>query len=171
LETLRFRPYFQNVSGGVEDRRGAGIAYSTNGSEFVLVAASGTPTFSGTSEFAVDLSSIPSLRGVTSSVTLRIHLFGNGPFEFTGLGGPGDDVVVMGRVSAPIVVERPVLAAVLADGIFRISFLPRVSEADVLERSADLGSWSAVVAEAGAGGERVYREPASDQGAFFRLRP
>ena len=171
LERLRFRPYFQNVDGGPGDLRGAGVTFSTNGVDFTALPATGTPSFSGTGEFAVDLSGQPALRDSAETVTVRIHLFGNGPFEFTGLGGPGDDVVLTGRISAPAVVSRPDLSAVLDGGAFLLSYTPRSGGSDVLERSADLSAWSPVTTQVLPGGRVGFSEPVSVGGAFFRLRP
>jgi hypothetical protein len=171
LEVLRFRPYFQNVFGGETDPRGAGVSVSTNGRDFVAVTTVGTPTFDGNGEYAADLSSLGFLASVADPVVFRIHLFGNGPFEFTGLGGVGDDILLEGRVGSPAVVPKPLLAASLEGADFILRFGPRQGVDEVLERSVDLGVWVPVPTRVLSDGRREFREAPGGVAGFFRIRP
>jgi hypothetical protein len=171
LEALRFRPYFQNILGDATDPRGAGVSVSTNGRDFMAVSAVGTPTFDGSGVFVADLGALGLPASVADPVVLRIHLFGNGPFEFTGLGGVGDDVVLEGRVGPAPVVPAPVLTAALEGDGFVIRFAPRPGVEEVLERSVDLGFWAPVSTVALPDGRREFRETTGTGPGFFRLRP
>jgi hypothetical protein len=171
LEALRFRPYFQNVFGGDTDPRGAGISVSTNGRDFMGVSAIGTPTFDGNGEYVADLASLGFLASVADPVVFRIHLFGNGPFEFSGLGGVGDDILLEGRVGSPAVVPKPLLAASLEGTDIVLRFQPRPGVDEVLERSVDLGNWVPVSTVVLPDGRRVFHETPGGVAGFFRIRP
>ncbi|MBX9625751.1 MAG: hypothetical protein K2X82_18270, partial [Gemmataceae bacterium] len=98
VSSLTFLPYFQNA-GGVNDPRGAGITYSTNGLTFSPgLRAEGTAAGTGT-PFAAHLAREAALQNVAAPVTFRVYLFGNGNYEFTGIGGAGDDIRLAGRVT------------------------------------------------------------------------
>ncbi len=171
LEALRFRPYFQNVFGGETDPRSAGVSVSTNGRDFVAVAAVGTPTFDGNGEFVAELGALGFLAAVADPVVLRIHLFGNEPFEFTGLGGVGDDVVLEGRIGSPVVVPKPLLAASLEGTDVVLRFQPRPGVDEVLERSVDLDVWVPVSTGVLPDGRREFHEEPGGVAGFFRIRP
>ncbi len=93
FQQLAFRAYFQNSAGG------AGITWSTNGVSFSAgLAAAGSPA-SSSNPWTVDLSGQAALQNCTSPITIRIYLFGSGPYTVTGLGdASGDDISVTGSI-------------------------------------------------------------------------
>ena len=170
-ETLRFRPYFQNVTGQAGDPRGAVVRVAADRGDFATVPAVGTPTFDGRTEFVADLSGVPSMTALLATLTVRIHLFGNGPFEFTGLGGPGMDLVLEGRVSAPATVPVPALTVARDGDAVVVEFVPRPGRMEVLERSADLRTWSPTETVSMPSGTQRRREVPAGTPSFFRLVP
>ena len=94
LTRLEFRPYYQ---GGTAF--GTAVAWSTDGVNFTdapAVVGTQPPVNNFGSLFTDDLSGIAALQNVTSTVTLRIYVFGIGQYASSGLGGTGDDVAIFG---------------------------------------------------------------------------
>ena len=112
----------------------------------------------------------PTLRAATGTVTFRVHLFGNGPFEFTGLGGPGDDLVVAGSVSSLVPPKAPVLSAELNGTALRLRFASEAGVTYTLQRSRDFTDWEFVRLLTGTGAVFEVEEPLAAAGErFFRL--
>ena len=97
LSRVDFRPCFQDQAAGATV--GAGLTYSLNGSSFTAApAATGTATIyiNNGALLSVDLSQVVALQNVAGPITLRMYTWGAGPYQCTGLGGPGDDLIVTG---------------------------------------------------------------------------
>jgi hypothetical protein len=170
VEALRFRPYFQNATGEPGDSRGAGVTYSTNGVDFVPVPVPGVASYFGTTEFALGLGALPALSGVAGPVVFRIHLFGNGPYEFTGLGGPADDLVVEGRLERSAV-EAPRVALLREAGGLVLETTSRAGRSYRLQRSVDLVRWDNLEVRPGTGAPLRFPLSVGAEvgGAFFRV--
>lgn len=95
LTTLTYFPAFQNAS--PPDARGSGITFSTDGVNFSSgIVPSGTDSYAPT-KFTVDLSGQSSLQKTTNTVTFRLYLYGNGPYETAFIGGTGgNDIFLSG---------------------------------------------------------------------------
>ena len=166
---LRFRPYFQNVTGLPDDPRGAGVSFSTNGVDFAAVPVGGTPSYFGTSEFSLDLSGQTALQAVSDAVTFRIHLFGNGPYEFTGLGGPGDDLVVVGSVSSTTQLKLPALSAEVVGNTLRLRFASEAGVIYMLQHSGTFSDWRNGRSVTGDGALAELEEPLNESAQYYRL--
>jgi hypothetical protein len=96
LSALNFRAWFSHDDAGV----GVGVTYSTDGANFLPVAANG-PAASGT--FTADLSGQEALQHTAASVTFRLYLWGGNSFQATGIGDgtTADDLVMVGRIHEP----------------------------------------------------------------------
>ncbi|MHB1156682.1 MAG: PA14 domain-containing protein [Phycisphaerales bacterium] len=109
LSTLDFMPYFQNSASGSP---GAGYTYSIDGVNFSGgTVVPGTPMYRpavNTSHYITDLSGLTDLQNTTSTVTFRIYLFGLGNYQWSGLGGIGQDVIINGSY-VPLVPAAPTL--------------------------------------------------------------
>jgi len=91
LKKLEFRAFFQNAT-GAGDRRGAGITYSTDGTNFSKgIVATGNTSPNASGKFTVTMPAEASLQNCNATVTLRIYLFGSAEGEFTGIGRAPDD--------------------------------------------------------------------------------
>lgn len=169
LERLRFRPHFMDYRGRPGDGRGAGIAWSTNGSTFTERILAGTPSPYGSSEFTADLSSEPTLRDVPGPVVLRLHLFGGDPYEFTGLGGPGEDLVLEGRLGGTeISIPQPRISLKRGDAGWSIATPSVVGVRYRLWRSPNLREWESTASQPGTGNVLEFRvAPESTAGPVF----
>jgi serine/threonine protein kinase len=107
LKKLEFYAYFQNA-GASSDPRGAGITYSTDGTNFSNgIVAAGKASANPSTKFTVDLGGQASLQNTDSTVTLRIYLFGNADREYSGIGRapedtkpqPVDDIILTGAAN------------------------------------------------------------------------
>ena len=151
------------------DGRGAGIAWSTNGSTFTERILAGTPSPYGSSEFTADLSSEPTLRDVPGPVVLRLHLFGGDPYEFTGLGGPGEDLVLEGRLGGTeISIPQPRISLKRGDAGWSIATPSVVGVRYRLWRSPNLREWESTASQPGTGNVLEFRvAPESTAGPVF----
>jgi uncharacterized protein YccT (UPF0319 family) len=100
LTGLSFRPFFQDTTQPV----GAGLAYSTDGTNFTTLSVTpGTPASStgATSNlWSADLSGVAALQNTTATITFRVYLYGEGAYQLSGLGGAGNDLAVTGSFSS-----------------------------------------------------------------------
>jgi hypothetical protein len=104
VESISFRAFQQNASDN-ETARGTALAYRTeDGRTGLLRPIEGRATAHSTL-VRYALAGMQDLQNLTGPVNLRLIFFGNGPYEFVGIGRLTDsdelDVIVNGSVGAP----------------------------------------------------------------------
>ena len=100
LQQLKVYAFFQNAAAG---KNQVGLTYHVEGGSPAPAPAAVGSAAGGPAPFTFDLAGIPALQDLAVPVVLRIHLFGNGPYEFCGLGGhsQGPDIELTGTSARP----------------------------------------------------------------------
>ena len=136
LTRLEFRPCFQNPTANL----GARVSYSTDGLIFTAAPAPTgtiTPFINNGALLTVDLSGIGALQNTAATITFRVYLYGSGPYENTGLGGPGDDLTLFGSFATPLDLWRA-LHGLAADGSQDLQNPSRDGTANLLKFALNL---------------------------------
>ncbi len=92
LSSVMFAPYW------AADPLMCGVAWSVDGSPYVIATMSGAPSAYSGSPLTADLAQVPQLHSVTGTLRLRLLHVGI-QSSYAGIGRhPGDDIVVMGTL-------------------------------------------------------------------------